>query len=335
MTSVLLAPLLAWTGLMVSLYLAFNPWTLKSMERPGPAQRLRQATLAGGGFYRFHQFSVTSLQRLISRFILMDEGIVSSHQSSARLDNRFFRKIRPKIHALKSSRLATYLNVDAFETTFLLAQGYTTLSLFLSFILSGNIVLFDMNPPSRGQIAGTALSSILWLLTSFVSITVVASILRSGLNYRMRDDANILESFSGMMLELLFLTTLAGYLFSVLALNPDNAIWMLSISLAAIVLYGCSRGVLYLATIISCICQTIVIKISGWSIPCIVALSILWPALYKFARAHGVGPLLPTVQTRRFSWGYFISAHMAAPILAFAISRTAGAYYRFFLLSTP
>jgi hypothetical protein len=314
----LLAPLSAWTGLMVSLYLAFNPWTLRSMEKPGPAQRLRQATLARGGFYQFHQFTVTSLQKLISRFILMDEAIVSSHQSGAPTNKRLLKKFGSKNHATKSSRLLTYLNVDAFETTFLLAQGYTTLSLFMSFILSGNIVLFGMTPlgmilRSNEQVAGTALSSILWLLTSFMSITVVAPILRDGLKYRNRENADATISLSGMGFEI-YLLTLFSILFPLtLALNRENALWMVYISTAAIILYGCSRSVLFVATVTSCICQMIVIGISGWSIPSFLALSILWVALYKFARAHGMGPLLPSVQTRRFSWGYFISTHMAAP----------------------
>src|SRR5262245_23222639 len=126
MTSTLLMPLLAWTGLMVSLHFSFNPWTLKSMENSGPARRLRQATLAGEGFYGFHQFTITLLQRLISRFVLMDEAMVSAHES--RPANKRVRPASTRAPS-KSFRITTYLNVDAFETTFLLAQGYTTLSL--------------------------------------------------------------------------------------------------------------------------------------------------------------------------------------------------------------
>jgi hypothetical protein len=275
---------------------------------------------------------VTSLQKFISRFILIDEAIVFSRQPHASTKKRLFKKTHSQNHATKSSRLMTYLNVDAFETTFLLAQGYTTLSLFMSFLLSRDIVFFDMTPLSDRQIAGTALSSILWLLTSFVSISIAASILRDGLNYRVREDASVMVSFSGMAFELYLLYLFSWLFLHVLALNPDNVSLILSISTAAIILYGCSKSVLFVATVISCICQTIVIKISGWSIPGFLALSILWAALYKFARAHGMGPLLPTVQTRRFSWGYFISAHMAAPILLFGISRTAGVYYLILLV---
>ncbi len=315
---------------MVTLYLAFNPWTLKSMEMPGPARRLRQATLASGGFYSFHRFTITYLQRLISKFVLMDEAIVFSSTKAHPVDKKnyftFFKKETPK-----PFRLTTYLNVDAFETTFLLAQGYTTLSLFLSFLLSGKAVLVVVNPTFLNQNVTSPTFLLTWFILSFLCAALYYSVVIDNSKHSDKLGASLLNSFIGEANQFSLIIIFFGLFFYGAALNQFNPVW-LSISLAGIVLYSCSRGVSYSVTFVSLICQIVVFFTAGSPIVGLLTAAFLFAAQYKFARAHGLGPRLPTVQTRSFSWVYFLSLHMAAPIFTFVKSGPVGPYYLILLV---
>jgi hypothetical protein len=329
MISTLLAPLLAWTGVMISLYLAFNPWTLKSMEMPGPARQLRQATLTGEGFYTFHQFAISSLQRFISRFILMDEVTTSSSPLRPRKKRIPFRN---RV-TLPSFGIERYLNVDAFETVFLLAQGYTTLALFLSFLSSGKSAFLEVSL-SANDASGLPLLPVIWFTTSFLSAAIFFGITLDREKSFGRPEASVREVFSDLTIDLWLFVIFEMLFLTSGAMNQFSSVW-LSINLAGLMLYSCTRGVLFTATTVSFLCQLVVFfSMSSYqsAIAGLLAITMLWTTQYKFARAHGMGPLLPTVQTRRFSWVYFISAHMAAPIVFFLVSHGARPYYYLILL---